>query len=78
MHRGEFPAVPLLSQWLCLCWLCRALTCPSLPAISLTMSGLGTRQAGSVTSGFRQMGGLHGSGSGMWPGLGSPAHQLYE
>lgn len=48
--RGELPAVPLLSEWPCLCWLRRALTCPSLSAISLTMSSLGVRQASSVTS----------------------------
>lgn len=76
VRRGELPAVPLLSEWLCLCWLLKALTCPSLTAISLTMSSLGTRQASSVTLGFCQMGALH-SGCRMWPGLGSPAQQLY-
>lgn len=76
VRRGELPAVPLLSEWLCLCWLLKALTCPSLAAISLTVSSLGTRQASSVTLGFCQMGALH-SGCRMWPGLGSPAQQLY-
>lgn len=76
MRRGELPAVPLLSECLCPCWLRRALTCPSLSAISLTMSSLGACQASSVTSRFCQMGALHWSGCGMWPGLRSLASSV--